>query len=204
MKNILITILILTCINNFIYGQDAEIKNSKRVFTTEAPILKSGKLSEQYDFILQNSDTYNNYKVIRTEWINQYNSNFTDSINKLKTQHTIVLQKNLALENENNALKSEVAHDEELLNEKNNFSFLGIPMSKGVYNGFMWFFLIVFAGAFGYFAYMYKNSHVLTKNAQEKYDELEKEFQEARSRSLEREQLLNRKLFDATKKNNKS
>jgi hypothetical protein len=43
----------------------------------------------------------------------------------------------------------------------------------------------------------------LTKNAILRYEELETELNESRSKSLEREQALNRKLFDEQKKNSK-
>ena len=63
--------------------------------------------------------------------------------------------------------------------------------------------VILLAAGLGYYVYKFKNSHVLTKAAIQRYEELEEEYKESRSRSLEREQLLNRKLFDEQKKNNK-
>lgn len=199
MHKLFINILIFGAISIPVNAQDS-LKTRVKIDTQ---ILLNGSLSEQFDFIYKNSDSYRGVHVIKDEWLNKYQTNVTDTVNKLKTELTIEKQKLSTISNENNALSSEITTNEEAINKKNSISFLGIPLDKGTYQGIVWSLIIVLGTALGYFVYKYKDSHVLTKNAILRYEELETELNESRSKSLEREQTLNRKLFDEQKKNSK-
>jgi len=199
MDKIFINILIFFAISFHINAQDT-LKTKVKIDTQ---ILINGSLSEQFDFIFNNSVNYKGVHVIKDEWFNKYQSHVIDSVNKLKTELTIEKQKLTTISNENNALTSEIAHNEDIINQINNISFLGIRLDKDAYQGILWSIIIVLGVAMSYFIYKYKNSHVLTKNAILRFEELETELNESRSKSLEREQALNRKLFDEQKKNSK-
>jgi len=199
MNKIFINILIFGAISLHINAQDS----LKTKFKKDTQILINGSLSEQFDFIFKNSVNYKGVHVIKDEWLNKYQSHVIDSVNKLKTELTIEKQKLTTISNENNALTSEIAHNEDIINQINNISFLGIRLDKDAYQGILWSIIIVLGVAMSYFIYKYKNSHVLTKNAILRFEELETELNESRSKSLEREQALNRKLFDEQKKNSK-
>lgn len=199
MKNLLIKSLVLFLISVQLFAQDS-IQKSKNI---DIQTLDKGNLLEQKQFITENSFVKGSFISTKTYWLNKFHSHLLDSVNKLKTELTIAKQQATTIINENNALKSEVLHNEEMLLKKDIISFLGIPMSKVGYKSMMWILVTLLAAGLGYYVYKYKNSHVLTKEAILRYEELDEEFKESRSRALEREQLLNRKLFDAQKKNSK-
>jgi len=199
MHKLFINILIFGAISFQINAQDS-IQTRVKIDTK---ILESGSLSEQFDFIYKNSNFYRGVHVIKDEWLNKYQSHVIDSVNKIKTELTIEKQKLTTLSNENKALNSEVANNEEVINKKDSISLLGLPLDKGTYQMIVWSLILGLGAALGYFIYKYKNSHILTKNAILRYEELETELNESRSKSLEREQALNRKLFDEQKKNSK-
>lgn len=199
MKNLLIKSLVLFLLSFQLIAQDS-IKKSKNI---DIQTLDKGNLLEQKQFITENSFVKGSFISTKTDWLNKFHSHLLDSVNKLKTELTIAKQQATTIINENNALKSEVIQNEEMLLKKDSISFLGIPMSKVGYKSIMWILVTLLSAGLGYYVYKYKNSHVLTKEAILRYEELDEEFKESRSRALEREQLLNRKLFDEQKKNNK-
>jgi hypothetical protein len=199
MKNLLIKSLVLFLLSFQLIAQDS-IKKSKNI---DIQTLDKGNLLEQKQFITENSFIKGSFISTKTDWLNKFHNHLLDSVNKLKTELTIAKQQATTIINENNALKSEVLHNEEMLLKKDSISFLGIPMSKVGYKSLMWILVTLLAAGLGYYVYKYKNSHVLTKEAILRYEELDEEFKESRSRALEREQLLNRKLFDEQKKNSK-
>ena len=199
MKHLLIKSLILFFLSLNLIAQDT-IQKFKNI---DSQVLEKGNLMEQKQFITENSFVKGSYISTKTEWLNKFHTQILDSINRLKTELTVSKQQATTVLNENNALKSEVSQNEEMLLKKDTISFLGIPMSKIAYKSIMWILVILLAAGLGYYVYKFKNSHVLTKAAIQRYEELEEEFKESRSRSLEREQLLNRKLFDEQKKNSK-
>lgn len=199
MKHLLIKSLILFFLSLNLIAQDT-IQKFKNI---DSQVLEKGNLMEQKQFITENSFVKGSYISTKTEWLNKFHTHILDSINRLKTELTVSKQQATTVLNENNALKSEVSQNEEMLLKKDTISFLGIPMSKIAYKSIMWILVILLAAGLGYYVYKFKNSHVLTKAAIQRYEELEEEFKESRSRSLEREQLLNRKLFDEQKKNSK-
>jgi len=199
MKNLLIKSLVLFLLSFQLIAQDS-IKKSKNI---DIQTLDKGNLLEQKQFITENSFVKGSFISTKTDWLNKFHSHLLDSVNKLKTELTIAKQQATTITNENNALKSEVLQNEEMLLKKDSISFLGIPMSKVGYKSIMWILVTLLSAGLGYYVYKFKNSHVLTKEAILRYEELDEEFKESRSRALEREQLLNRKLFDEQKKNNK-
>ncbi|MCC7520523.1 MAG: hypothetical protein IT220_02710 [Flavobacteriaceae bacterium] len=199
MKNLLIKILVLFFLSIHLSAQDSIQKTTNM----NIQVLDKGNLMEQKQFIIENSFVKGSFISTKTDWLNKFHTHILDSVNKLKTELTVAKQQATTILNENNALKSEVSQNEEMLLKKDTISFLGIPMSKIAYKSIMWILVILLAAGLGYYVYKFKNSHVLTKAAIQRYEELEEEYKESRSRSLEREQLLNRKLFDEQKKNNK-
>jgi hypothetical protein len=196
MKNLLIKILVLFFLSIHLSAQDSIQKTTNM----NIQVLDKGNLMEQKQFIIENSFVKGSFISTKTDWLNKFHTHILDSVNKLKTELTVSKQQATTILNENNALKSEISQNEELLLKKDTISFLGIPMSKIAYKSIMWILVILLAAGLGYYVYKFKNSHVLTKAAIQRYEELEEEYKESRSRSLEREQLLNRKLFDEQKK----
>jgi hypothetical protein len=169
MKNLLIKSLVLFLLSFQLIAQDS-IKKSKNI---DIQTLDKGNLLEQKQFITENSFVKGSFISTKTDWLNKFHSHLLDSVNKLKTELTIAKQQVTTIINENNALKSEVIQNEEMLLKKDSISFLGIPMSKVGYKSIMWILVTLLSAGLGYYVYKYKNSHVLTKEALLRYEELD-------------------------------
>lgn len=169
--------------------------------------LYSGKsnLETQYKFILDQSRTYVNNKVIKIEWINKFYSNTVDSlaisVNAGANFETSLLNERGDLKD---ALEAITNLKEELVNvnsEKENITLFGSPTSKGSYKTIVWSIIIVLMILLLFFLYKFKSSSSITKGANEKLEYIEKELEETKKKTRTREQELMRKLQDEINKN---
>lgn len=162
-------------------------------------------LENQFDDVYNRSNNYQEFKVVKRTDLNSLKQSALDSINVYKTA-LVQMQGELASQQiELDLLQTRLAETHEKLavaeQRENDISFLGIQTSKTTYNTIVWSIIILLAVILFFFVYKYKNSHVVTRETKIKLDELEKEFELHRQRSLEREQQLNRKLLDEVNKN---
>lgn len=167
--------------------------------------LKEGPISEQFEFILQNSNKYKNYKVVKRVWIEKLKKNVSDSINAIRKDFDAEVAKVAAQQSEIEKLKTDLSTVNQkitdLNTEKDSISLLGIQLSKGSYQTLMWGIIGVLTILWLFFAYKFKSSNAITKEAKAKLAETEQEFEEHRKRALEREQQVRRKLQDEINKN---
>ncbi len=167
--------------------------------------LKEGPINEQFEFILQNSNKYKNYKVVKRVWIEKLKKNVSDSINAVRKDFDAEVAKVATQQSEIEKLKADLATVNQkitdLNTEKDSISLLGIQLSKGSYQTLMWGIIGVLAILWLFFAYKFKSSNAITKEAKARLTETEQEFEEHRKRALEREQQVRRKLQDEINKN---
>jgi len=167
--------------------------------------LKEGPVTEQFEFILKNSNKYKNYKVVKRTWIEKLQKNVADSINAIRKDYTTEVAKVATQQSEIEKLKTDLATVNQkitdLNTEKDSISLLGMQLSKGSYQTLMWGIIGVLAILWLFFAYKFKSSNSITKEAKAKLAETEQEFEEHRKRALEREQQVRRKLQDEINKN---
>lgn len=167
--------------------------------------LKEGPINEQFEFILQNSNKYKNYKVVKRVWIEKLKKNVSDSINAVRKDFDAEVAKVATQQTEIEKLKADLATVNQkitdLNTEKDSISLLGIQLSKGSYQTLMWGIIGVLAILWLFFAYKFKSSNAITKEAKTRLTETEQEFEEHRKRALEREQQVRRKLQDEINKN---
>lgn len=167
--------------------------------------LKEGPISEQFDFIIKNSNKYKDYKVVKRVWIEKLKKNVADSINAIRKDFDAEVAKVATQQTEIEKLKTDLGTVNQkitdLNTEKDSMSLLGIQLSKGSYQTLMWSIIGVLAILWLFFAYRFKSSNAITKEAKAKLAETEEEFEEHRKRALEREQQVRRKLQDEINKN---
>ncbi len=162
-------------------------------------------LENQFDEVYNNSNNYQEFKVVKRIDLNSLKQSTLDSIavykdalaqmqSELESQQIQLglIQANLTETNEKLARAEQRGND---------ISFLGIQTSKATYNGIVWSIILLLAVILFFYIYKFKNSNVVTRETKTKLDELEKEFDLHRQRALEREQQLNRKLIDEINKN---
>lgn len=166
---------------------------------------KSTTIDSQFTDLIDKSNTYQSYKVIKVSELGVLQRNIRDSISSLKS--TIADSENIITEQDNKIKSSTQEIDalnkelEETQKNVKNISFLGIATEKSTYKSIMWVLvgILLFISTFLFFRF--KKSHGDTKEAIAKLSETEIELDDLRKRSLEREQKVRRQLQDELNKN---
>ncbi|MFW5645380.1 MAG: hypothetical protein ACOCZL_05665 [Bacteroidota bacterium] len=90
-KNILTVFFIILFTStafNTLYGQNDKLQE----------ILDSAKIEEQFNYIYERSSRYEEYKVIRENWLIRYRQSLNDTLNKLRNElsdnETLIASKN--------------------------------------------------------------------------------------------------------------
>ena len=166
-------------------------------------------LSSQYKFIMEQSRTYVNNKVLKIDWIEKFYSNVTDSLKSTKHQSSNFEKAYLEeLKVSKDALISVTALKKELVGvnvekefEKENITLFGSFTSKSSYKTIVWVIIISLVTFLLFFLFKFKSSNRITKEAKEKLKEIELELEETKNKSRIKEQELMRKLQDEINKN---
>jgi hypothetical protein len=162
-------------------------------------------LNSQHKFIMEQSGTYVNNKVVKIEWIEKFYSNVKDSLESAKyeisnLEKTYSEEKKVSKE----ALKSVTVLKKELKSvnaEKENITLFGSLTSKSSYKTIVWIIIISLLTFLLFFLFKFQSSNRVTKEAKEKLKEIEFELEETKKKSRIKEQELMRKLQDEINKN---
>ncbi len=166
--------------------------------------LNEGTIESQYNYLYKKSGRYQDYRVIKINEIGKFKKNVIDSLNlgrkKLLEERTIVSSQ----KNEIETLKSELSKIKgdltAVTEEKDSIKFLGIPLSKSGYNTILWSIIATLTGLLLFFISKFKRSNTITIAANKDKAEIEGEYNDYRTRSIEREQKLRRELQDELNK----
>ena len=158
--------------------------------------LNSGTIDNQFEYVIRKSGRYQEYKVVKQTWL------FTlKAVHKDLSDTKAVVSKQ---EKEIESLKSSLSNTEATLSatneEKDSISLFGISMSKASYKVLMWSIIAGLLALLLFFIYKFKGSNSATREAKNKLDEVETEFEEHRRTALEREQKVRRQLQDELNK----
>lgn len=173
--------------------------------STETP---SNSIDDQFTEVIKESNSYQDFKVIKKAKIARLQSNTKARIDGLNTEienlKTEMAQKEAAALKVSSDLEATQNNLEITQGEKDAITFFGQPMSKSSYKTMMWSIAGILLLLLLFFIYRFRNGNVLTKEAQLKLDETEAEFDEYRRKALEKEQKLGRQLQDERNKALKS
>ncbi len=168
------------------FGQDTQSSDPLE----EAPIL------EQFNYTIEKSNRYEQFRVVRIAWLNKLKSNVSDTLKVLhrqiagnQKQMNSHQQRIDSLNNQIGKLNTQL---EKAVKEKNSFSFMGAQISKGGYQSFMWGLVVILATGLVVFILLFKRSNIVTAQTKTMYADLQKEFDDHRKRSLEREKVMAR------------
>lgn len=193
-KNLLLSLLFITLISPFAYGQETPETPEEKLS------LDAGTIESQFDYITTKSNSFQEYKVVKKTWLSKLESNILDSINKMKSELSEMNSAALASKKEMSSLQAETeaarSNLETAVATKNSISFLGIQTHKNLYNSIMWGLVLGLAALLFFFVYRFKSSHAVTADAVKTLEETKQEFETHRKKALEREQKLNRRLQD--------
>lgn len=166
--------------------------------------LTQGTIDSQFEYVIQKSNNYQDYKVIKKTWLYTLKAHTMDSLkaiqkNLVDTQAIVANQATQidTLKRNLSETKSILADTNE---EKDNMALFGLQMSKSNYNVLMWSIIGVLFAFLLLFIYKFRNSNAITKLAKKSLLETEEEFDEHRRTALEREQKVRRQLQDEINK----
>ena len=164
-------------------------------------------LNTQYQLMVDESNRYEQYKVIRSVWLAAFATNLSDSLvaaaeEVVELQSTIDDQSNTLAQREEEIAQLNAQIDQ-LNVEKDGISFLGVRLSKGAYNTIVWTLIAALLAGMIFFLGRGRYALSVAKDARTKNEQLTTDLEQARKRRLEVEQDLRRKLQDERNKNSK-
>ena len=188
MKNSTLILMLLLAVPFTLFGQATA--------QTEGPEAKN--LKEQFQEMLDKSETYTEYKVIKRTKLSEYTKAVQDTLaqyrkvistlrGEVADQKSQIAQLTKRIED----LEAQLARSEEL---RESLNFLGTEMYKTTYHLFVW---LVISGlaVFGVFAYTsFLRSNRVTSKVKKEMKELELEFEEYKKRNYEKQIKLGREL----------
>jgi hypothetical protein len=165
---------------------------------------ETNTLELQFDKIYRTSSSYQAYKVIGKQRYKQLKADVLDS---LKTAKDILQEKEISIRSKeetilklNNVISTTKNSLEEALSKNDTISLLGMKVSKTSYNLILWSLIALLTLGVLFFSFKFKNSHLITKKAEDTLLDVEQEFEQYRKKSLLAEQQLRRKLQDEINK----
>lgn len=199
-KLILLSVLII-CNSYFIYSQNAKNQDLiNKALTTET-------LENQFKILVNKSNDFRQFKNIKHFNLNKFKKNFFDSIAATKKKfdaiNAIVVSQKKEISQLKTNVKNAADNFAEIKNDKDSINLLGMSLSKATYNTILWSIILGLLICTFFFLFRFKNSNSVTKHAKSTLNEVEEEFEKHRKNSLEREQILRRKLQDEVNKQRK-
>lgn len=166
-----------------------------------------GNLDEQFDFVFQKSNSYQEYRVVRKDYLSHLKKSSTDSLKKYKTELGEFKTKINVQQAEKDTLQHRLDRTNTSLEamkvEQNNISLFGVQMSKSAYNSLMIGIIGVLVFLLAILLIRFKSSYRLSKESESNYLKLESDFEEFKRKAMEKEQQLGRKLQDEINKQKK-
>lgn len=166
-----------------------------------SPASGQQSLQEKYDAMLDETETYEQYKVIPRARLNAFWSETMDTLNR-KQRKIVELQsetqdaKALAQQARTELAEVQAKLDESLeLND--TIYFLGIPFSKVGYHIMVWVIIIALAvlAIMAYFMFIRSNS--VTSRTRREFEALQAEYDEQKNKAREQQVKLKRELQTA-------
>ncbi|HZW63025.1 MAG TPA: tRNA (guanine-N1)-methyltransferase [Flavobacteriaceae bacterium] len=166
--------------------------------------LNEGTLDNQFEYVIQKSNNYQEYKVIKKTWLYALKAHTMDSLKAIQetlksTQATVNAQAE-----EITALKRNLVTTQTTLDntnkEKDSMTLFGMQLTKTSYSMLLWTIIAGLLALLIFFIFKFKNSNAITKEAKRALAETEEEFEEHRKVALEREQKVRRQLQDEINK----
>ncbi|WP_291114076.1 tRNA (guanine-N1)-methyltransferase [Flavobacterium sp. UBA6135] len=173
-----------------------------------SPATMNGSLDQQFEYVLQKSNNFQEYKVVKKDFLLLLKKNSIDSSNRFKKELIAIKEQVASHDNEVKILKDTLATTkvalEKLQSAQNSILFLGAPVSKTNYNLIMWGIVVaLFLFLFLLFFQM-RNAKATAKEAKEASDKIESDFEDYKQKALEKEQKLGRQLQDEINKHKAS
>lgn len=174
---------------------------------TNEKFIDTGSVKNQFDYLIDKSYSYKDYKNVKLNWLTTLESNVTDSLSKskneiLRSYATINSQKKMI-----DSLKTSIVNYENnianLTNEKESISLLGIELEKSFFKTLFFLIIGILIILLAYFISKFKQSNNITNQTKQELKELDEEFETHKKNAIEREQKIGRQLIDEINKHKK-
>ncbi len=168
----------------------------------------NGTLDKQFDYVVQKSNNFQEYKVVKKDFLTILKRNSLDSVNRFKTEladlKTEFASHSATVQQLKDTLKTTQTELDKLKIAQDNVSFLGAPISKTNYNLIMWGIVSVLLLILVVFLFQFKGAKSTANDAKNNLEKLEEDYEDYKRKALEKEQKLGRQLQDEINKHNKS
>ena len=175
--------------------------------TAEAPQEEKqypATIEGQFDELVDKSGNWEKFKLVKKESIYTFKKSLLDSLSGQKTllrekldtisaQSSRIKELNLNIQN----LQSELDKEK---NRNDSIDFLGITIEKGVYSIIVWGIIVILAILLLVFISRFTSSNSITRGALKDLEDLQNEYEEYRTKAIEREQKVRRQLQDEINK----
>ena len=182
----------------FVFG------NTQTASKDSLPASINGNLNQQFDYVFQKSNSFQEYKVIKKEYFALLKENSTDSVNRFKKELEQLKGNFLAYDKNLQSLKDTLATTksslEEVKNAQNNMNFFGISVAKSSYSMIMWGIVLALLFLSLIILFRFKNAKTIANESLRNFEKLEEDFEDFKRKSLEKEQKLGRQLQDEINK----
>ncbi len=170
----------------------------------EKPSLNTGTIEEQFDYMVDKSSNYEEYKVIRKTWVSTFRSHFADSLKEMRgdigAKQGLIRQKDVRIDSLNAELQRTREELQTAKKSRDSLTLLGIRMNKSIYNAVMWTLIAAMIAALIVSVGLYKRSNRVTVQTKKDLNEVREEFEEHRRKAREQMELVKRKHLDEINK----
>lgn len=152
----------------------------------------------QFQEMLDNSESYSEFKVIKKTGLVEFSSALQDSLDAGRMQISSLKREAAELKRQESQLTTRISDLEDQLKEseelRDSLAFVGIQMNKTTYHLLVWVVIATLA-VFGVFAYgSFMRSNKSTSKTRKAMKSLEVEFDEHRKKSHEKQIKMGREL----------
>lgn len=169
--------------------------------------IDTGSVKNQFDYLIKKSNRYQNYKVVQYNWLRKLKFNVADTLvenqKEILSNYKIINTQKATIDSLQATIKNANKTIQTLTTEKKSISFLGIQINKTTFKSILFFIIGALAILLVFFVSKFKQSNSITRHTKEALKELEDEYNEHRTKALEREQKVMRKLQDELNKQKK-
>lgn len=165
---------------------------------TEEQIAPDASLQQQFIYLKENANTYKDKKIVRETALNQFWTNVRDSVATVRQQLNASQSQINAHEQEMASMKEELQEGQAAVQaseyDSTHISVLGINVLKAGFLSFFWITVSILTLMLLIAIYQYRNSKRVTSKTQKNLRALQREIDDFRKKSLEKERKLRREL----------
>ena len=162
---------------------------------------QSDSLQVRYDELMQKSETYEQFKVIRTNRLTSLWSEVQDTISTYQRQQSSAESEIKNLKSNQGKLSAEIEQLKEQLvateSQLGKLTFLGADINATAYHSIVWGIILVLAILIIISYGMFLRSNALTRTTSNDLNTLKEEFEQLKERARERETKIKRELQTA-------